>query len=67
MLHIAAISGYQVMVEELIQAGCDVTILDKSNRTALAYANQRKHAAIADKLVAAEEDQHKQVRCGFYW
>ena len=45
-LHVAAQKGNEEMVRLLLERGCDRTLRDKHNNTALMLAEKKKHAVI---------------------
>ncbi|XP_012658199.1 ankyrin repeat and death domain-containing protein 1B [Otolemur garnettii] len=53
-LHIAADLRNVELVDTLLKAGCDLKVVDKQGRTALAVASRSNHSLVMDMLIKAE-------------
>lgn len=53
-MHVAADRGNVELVEILLKAGCDLKVVDKQGKTALALAARSNHSLVVDMLIKAE-------------
>ncbi|KAL7988964.1 hypothetical protein Chor_007883 [Crotalus horridus] len=53
-LHLAADLGNVDVVETLLKAGCDFSMVDKQGKSALAVASRSNHALIVDMIIKGE-------------
>uniref|UniRef100_A0A8C6X728 Ankyrin repeat and death domain containing 1B n=1 Tax=Naja naja TaxID=35670 RepID=A0A8C6X728_NAJNA len=53
-LHLAADLGNVEIIETLLKAGCDFSMVDKQGKTALAVASRSNHALVVDMIIKAE-------------